>query len=230
MAAEDMRIRTPGHSDDDELDLEYEPHKTMFEMCEENAAKVALLEQDVREMRKTLDETKAALDALRSLQRAAQEERREAPPAAPSPAGPMRQNPEESHPAAPQEENLKPVDVIDEQELAALEKAETKFCPGLAFNSGPPSEASVAMTVEEGDRKPVDKPRRKSALKKSSKDGVDDTKEKTVDFTRDEMESVSTPKSRSGRSQPKSRSNRDPRTKKHRKLSDVDHDYQHHFA
>ncbi|RCN42572.1 hypothetical protein ANCCAN_11433 [Ancylostoma caninum] len=45
MAAEDMRIRAPGHSDDDELDLEYVPHKTMFEeMCEENAAKVALLE------------------------------------------------------------------------------------------------------------------------------------------------------------------------------------------
>ncbi|EYB88115.1 hypothetical protein Y032_0252g227 [Ancylostoma ceylanicum] len=148
------------------------------------------------------------------------------------------ENPEESHPAAPQEENLKPVDVIDEQELAALEKAkkekkipsEYEEATDRRKSRGPPSEASVAMTVEEGDRKPVDKPRRKSALKKSSKDGVDDTKEKTVDFTRDEMESVSTPKSRSGRSQPKSRSNRDPRTKKHRKLSDVDHDYQHHFA
>ncbi|RCN36731.1 hypothetical protein ANCCAN_17398 [Ancylostoma caninum] len=51
MATEDMQIRTPGHSDDNELDLEYVPHKTMFEeMCEENAIKVALLEQDVKEI------------------------------------------------------------------------------------------------------------------------------------------------------------------------------------
>ncbi|EYB82873.1 hypothetical protein Y032_0348g3170 [Ancylostoma ceylanicum] len=55
-----MRIGTSGHPDDDELDLEYVPHKTMFEeMCEENAAKVALVEHDVCEKRKTLEGTKA---------------------------------------------------------------------------------------------------------------------------------------------------------------------------
>lgn len=70
-------------------------------MCEENAAKIALLEQEVQEFRKRLEETKAAMEEVKSLQCSAQVEKKSAeerrknmlPPASLSMAGSIRRQP-----------------------------------------------------------------------------------------------------------------------------------------
>ncbi|RCN24972.1 hypothetical protein ANCCAN_29319, partial [Ancylostoma caninum] len=72
MSTENVVIRTPGRSDD-EPEPYYSPEKTMFEeMCEENSARIAILEEEIVELRRAVEaqkkikvETKdAACDAM----------------------------------------------------------------------------------------------------------------------------------------------------------------------